>query len=278
MTTGTRALIFVSLAFLVHPLRIPAQMIDPAIDRDGEPFCYFSEPTDVIGVMDGRWGTLVSPEGYLYTGFGELMFFTGDPPEPVRQRVKTLSKEYLPIVEYRVDRGGVRYRFAMFAATLDGRPESPLMNFIRVRIQNSTGKARTAFLSIAHRYQNPVNTEWGTGDNRFSRPWKAKTPGQYEQAGVEFSKDWICGFSEDGVLRDGKVMTLFPVRPAHTRMLTLKTAYNDSPSIGPRKLPLLPTTPFGVVQYPLPLKPNEEVTLDFKMPYEPIPKDSSLID
>ena len=65
-----------------------AQMVDPAIDRDGEPFSYFSHPTDVIGVMDGGAGTLVSPEGYLFTGYGELMFFTGHPSQPAEQRSK----------------------------------------------------------------------------------------------------------------------------------------------------------------------------------------------
>ena len=118
------SLVAILPSFHSPPNHLRAQMLTPAIDRDDEPFCYFSQPTDVIGVMDGKEGTLVSPEGYLYTGFGELIFFTGNPPEPVRQRVKTLYKGYLPIIEYQFDRDGVRYRFSMFAATLDGKPES----------------------------------------------------------------------------------------------------------------------------------------------------------
>jgi hypothetical protein len=49
-------------------------MLDPSIDRPNEPFCYFAKPTDMIGVMDGREGTLVSPEGYFYTGWGSAKF------------------------------------------------------------------------------------------------------------------------------------------------------------------------------------------------------------
>ena len=49
--------------------------------------------------MDGREGTLISPEGYFYTGFGELMFFTGSPPVPLKRSVKTLYRGY-PINEY----------------------------------------------------------------------------------------------------------------------------------------------------------------------------------
>src|SRR5256885_12809006 len=93
------------------------QMIDPAMDRDGEPFSYFSKPTDVIGQMDARAGTLVSPEGYFYTGWGELMLFTGDPPVAIQQRVKTLYHGYLPIIQYTYSDRGIDYNVVAFAAT-----------------------------------------------------------------------------------------------------------------------------------------------------------------
>ena len=109
-----------------------AQMADPSIDRNDEPFSYFSKPADVIGVMDARVATLVTPEGYLFTGYGELMFFTGNPPQAAAQRVKTLHRGYLPVVEYKYHEGPIEYRVFAFAATLDGNPESPLMNFVRV--------------------------------------------------------------------------------------------------------------------------------------------------
>ena len=259
------------------PGPLNAQMLDPGIDRNNEPFCYFSRPTDEIGVMDGRSGTLVSPEGYLYTGFGELMFFTGNPPEPVRQRVKTLYKGYLPIIEYTFDRDGMQYHCTMFAATLDGRPESPLMNFVRVSIRNGSKRLRTAHFAASTRYQNESNGLGSTGDNRFSRPRRAKYPGDYYQAGVEFSKDWVYGFSDDAFLRDGQVFYLFPTTPEPERMMTLKTGYNTPQDLTPRKLSLMPTTPVGIVLYHLTLKPKEKQILEFKMPYEPLPKDTSLV-
>src|SRR5215472_18221776 len=126
------SILFVTAFFcFVNPLVRP-QMLDPRIDHDDEPFSYFSQPTDVIGVMDARAGTLVSPEGYFYTGFGELMFFTGNPPVPARQRIKTLYHGYLPIIQYTYKDGAVEYQVTAFAATLDGNPESNLMNFARV--------------------------------------------------------------------------------------------------------------------------------------------------
>ena len=254
-----------------------AQMLDPSIDLPDEPFCYFSQPTDVIGVMDSREGTLVSPEGYLFTGFGELMFFTGDPPEPVHQRVKTLAKGYLPVVEYAFDRGGIRYAMSMFAATLDGKPEGPLVNFIRVRLQNLNNTQRAAFFAVGTRYLGASNTSWGRGDNRFARPQKASHPGGYEQAGVEFKRDWEYAFGNDSFMRDGRVFYLFPALQQHSLRMTLKTGSNESPNVSPQKLYIPPTTPVGMVQYQFTLKPQQEEVLDFKMPYEPVAKDSSLM-
>src|SRR5580704_16403898 len=138
--------------FCILSLALPecarGQMVDPAIDRAGEPFSYYSKPTDVLGVMDGRWGTLVSPEGFLYTGYGELMFFAGNPAHPIEQRVKTLLRGYLPVIEYTYAEAGVRYSFEMFAATLDGKPESPLVNFVRVTVRNTNAARRTAYFSV----------------------------------------------------------------------------------------------------------------------------------
>lgn len=254
-----------------------AQMVTPAIDRKDEPFSYYSKPTDMIGVMDGKWATEVTPEGYLYTGYGELMFFTGNPPEPVNHRVKTLLDGYLPVIVYQFDRERVKYEVSAFAATLDDNPESPLMNFIRVRIKNETKLNRAAFFGVGVRYQNESNTEGGTGDNRFYRPANSSFLGGYEQAGVTFDPNWVYGFSGDSFLRDNKVMYVFPDDPPPERMMTVKTGYNYPRNLTTRKMQVLPTTPVGIVNYELNLKPGEEKHLDFKMPYAPIPVDSSLV-
>ena len=96
------------------PGQISGGMLDPNVDVPGEPFSYFWHPTDVIGALYAPVATEVTPEGYLYTGFGELMFYVGNPPEPVDQRIKTLYKDYLPIVQYHFQRQGVTYNFTFF--------------------------------------------------------------------------------------------------------------------------------------------------------------------
>lgn len=261
----------------LRPLSVTAQMADPAIDREDEPFCYFSQPTDLLGVMDGREGTLVTPEGYLFTGWGEMMFFAGNPPRPLAQRVKILHKGYLPVIEYTCQEAGIGYHFTLFAATLDGRAESPLINFIRVVISNPHPEERTVFFSTAIRYQNEANTDWGVGDNRFGRPAAAEHLGGYEQAGAEFSQKWEYAFAPDAVLRDSSVLYLFPVDHEHERLMTLKMGYNEQPSLEPNRLYILPTTPAGIVRYRLPLAAGGSVRLDFKMPYEPQPLTNAVV-
>lgn len=255
-----------------------AQMVNPSIDSPEEPFSYYSKPTDVLGVMDGRWGTEVTPEGYLYTGYGELMFFTGNPPEPVNHRVKTLFNGYFPILSYEFQKDSIQYKLTALAATLDGKPESPLMNFIRVTVKNLSKSYRTAFFGVGMRYQNDVNREDGTGDNRFARPATAAYLGGYEQAGVTFNPEWVYGFSGDEFLRSDSVMYIFPLDLPAIRMMILKTDYNYPQDLTPRKMHILPTTPVGIVNYELHLKSGEEKILDFKMPYTPIPVNNPLVD
>jgi len=259
-------------------MNLKAQMVNPSIDNPKEPFSYYSKPTDVLGVMDGKWGTEVTPEGYLYTGYGELMFFTGNPPEPVNHRVKTLFKGYFPIISYQFEKNGIQYKLTAFAATLDGKPDSPLMNFIRVRVKNLSSTRRTGFFGAGLRYQNDANREDGTGDNRFARPAKATYLGGYEQAGTTFNTEWVYGFSGDTFLRSDSVMYLFSLNIPVTRMMVLTTDYNYPQDLTPRKMHILPTTPVGIVNYEVHLKPLEEKTIEFKMPYTPIPVNSPLVE
>ena len=152
-------------------LAIDAQMVSPTIDHEGDPFSYPSKPTDEIGVMYSPSATEVTPEGYLYTGFGELMFFAGPDLEPVSQRLHTLAKGYLPILSYELDRGGLKYHFEMFAATLGERqPEGPVVNFVRVTVSNPGRVPITAFFASAMRYQGPSSTASGTGDTASDGP------------------------------------------------------------------------------------------------------------
>ncbi|MDR3762902.1 MAG: hypothetical protein P4M01_02270 [Acidobacteriota bacterium] len=264
------------LAAGMAPATLAAQMVSPLIDRSGEPFSYFSRPTDVIGVMDAPAATLVGPEGFFYTGYGELMLFAGNPAEPLNQRVKTLEKGYLPVIDYSTQRDGFVYRVKAFTASLDGRPEGTLVNFIRVSVRNLRSDPRTAWLGTAMRYQGEVNSPDlnVVPDNRFPRPAEPEHKGGYRQLGEKFNPDWVYGFDGQAFVRDGRAMYFFPASPAPARHLTMKEGYDEPSNLAPHKLGILSTTPAGFVQYRLTLRGNEEVTLDFKMPVVPVKIDA----
>jgi len=139
-------------------------------------------------VMDGR-GTEVTPEGYLYTGSGELMFLAGPMLTPVEQRIRTLRGGWLPVVECDIHRGDVAYHFTLFAATLDGLPESPVVDFVRVTMTNAGGAATRARLAFAVRYTGPSTTGNGVGDNRFRRPYTATRPRSSVPSGSPWTSD-----------------------------------------------------------------------------------------
>ncbi len=244
-------------------------MVSPSIDRPGEPFSYFSKPTGEIGMMDAEAATEITPEGYLRTGFAEMMFFSGPEYTPTSVRIRTLEEGHLPIVLYSFTRDGIVYRFTLFAATLDGRPEGTLVNFIRVSMKNEGSETTRAILATGMRYDAPNNTGDEHGDNRFTRPAKGDFPGDYRQLGVKFNPDWEYAFQSAAFLRDGKLLYTFPQGYA-LRGWTLHGRYNYPQDISkPVKMPVDPTVAVGIVTYSKLLKPGAEETLDFKMPVVP---------
>jgi hypothetical protein len=148
-----------------------AQMVSPLIDRPDQPFSYFSRPTDEIGMMDAEAATEITPEGYLRTGYGEMMFFAGPALEPTKVRIRTLEEGRLPIVHYEFERDGVAYRFTLFAATLNGMPEGKLVNFIRITMKNQSSQPNRAIVATGIRYDAPNST----GD-RNGAPFKVYSP------------------------------------------------------------------------------------------------------
>jgi len=133
------------------PLPVLANPITPAIDDGPDPFCYFSRPSTVLGVPDSTEGNPGHRRGWLWTGSAQLAFFTGPELTPLRQRIQTLQDGSLPIVSHVTLQGDLRYGITMFAATLDGHTESPLVNFIRVRVTNCGSGTRKATFATAIR-------------------------------------------------------------------------------------------------------------------------------
>ncbi|MGA8628907.1 MAG: hypothetical protein WBL41_10685 [Terracidiphilus sp.] len=251
--------------------RLTAQMVSPSIDTQGQPFSYFSKPTDEIGVMDAEAATEITPEGYLRTGFGELMFFAGPEMEPTNVRIRTLENGRLPIIHYQFDRDGITYRLTLFAATLNGKSDGTLVNFIRVQMKNSSRQPTRAIFATGIRYDALSTTGAPHGDNRFRRPVEGNYPGDYRQIGEKFSPDWTNSFDGGHFYRDDRLLYSFPSSYS-AREFTLRDRIRDrhAPDFSkPALLHVEPETPVGIVTYSSMLQPNSEWSLDFKMPVVP---------
>jgi hypothetical protein len=256
-------------------LAAAAQMVDPGIDNQPGPFSYFSKPTDEIGALHAPSAAELTPEGFLYTGFGELMFFVGPEQTPISARIRTLEDGYLPVFSYTVVNSGIEYRFAVFAASVGGgQGTKSMVNFVRVTITNPGATDRAAFLTSAIRYQAVQTTEKPTGDNRFVRPISAGGIGQFHQPGEAFSKHWIYSQSANAFLRDGRVLYLFPQQQKPKLSLTLRSHYNRAQPLKPTALDVEPTTPTEVAAFTILLGPGKSKSLDFKMPLEPVRMDT----
>lgn len=240
-------------------------MVNPAIDNQAGPFSYYSKSVDEIGVMDAPLATEITPQGGLYTGYGELDFLLGPEMHFFEPRIRTLEQGYLPIVHLTHSDDGIEYRFTYFAAKLD---DGTLVNFVRVVEKNTTSEPTRAVLTAATRYQNDTMNGSGTGAHRFRRPVDDGKPGDYRQPGVEFDPKWVYSFSEHAFLRSGKAFYLF--EKPDEKMLTPRQRYNIQIENTARALEVFPTSLVGAVQYNSVLAPGAERTITFRMPLTPV--------
>ncbi len=286
-----------------------AQVLNPKMDVPAQAFSYPAYPTGEIGLRGAPQATEITPEGYLYTGYGELMFLLGDPARPARQRIRTLDEGYLPIVHYLLEDGTVEYRLTLFTAPT-GPADTTGVNIIRVEAANGGDQPRTSYFAVALRY---------TGDNgnhRFYRPAVARQPGDYSQPGVRFDPNWVYGFDDSRPLGDAWTASGRPLPAAEAPPQALLAAgpsrigrlsrnpqaglqgsppeglaerngrvlyaYPSSPApvlwLTPRRRYQHPARTGGwrqqpvlMVQYALHLAPGQSATLVFKMPVVPIP-------
>jgi len=253
------------------------RMVSPGIDVGGLPFSYASQPTDQISVMHAPAGTEITPEGFLYTGYGELMFYVGVDRQPIAARIRTLEDGYLPIVHFDVDHDGVRYAFTMFAASLGPAQDGKrVVNFVRVTAKSLDGASRRAFLTTAWRYQPEQRTGFAVGDNRFQRPVAPKELGDYAQPGAAFRADSAYRSEANAYLQDGRAIYFFPAEPAPSLRPTLKDFYNfqDMTPVG-LATTLTPGTPVATAEYELRVSGTLESSLDFKMPLAPVEQSSA---
>jgi hypothetical protein len=292
MSTLRLIIFFLFINFLVLPPVVGQHtgnrldgMFDPDVmDPSDKSFSYFACPTDMLGAWGAPAGVEVTPEGYIWTGYGELMFFTGLPPVPVQARIRTLHRGYLPAVEYDVMQNGVRYSFRLFAADVGGALKGVPVSFAMITVTNTlNAEPRAAFLSAGWRYRSPVNTLYtAAGDYRFGQR-KGLIPEHLTKDISSFKSTCQLAWVDDAVQRDGRMLFTFPTNPVPSRRslaledwgLHMRRYFSGEIEGDPNPRHTQdPHTPVGIVTYCLRLEPGQSQTLTFRFPLVPLPNDS----
>lgn len=238
----TLALVLAAAAVFAEP------MVSPEIDLE-KPFCYYSRPTDQLGVMDAPKGFMVTAEGYLYNRAAEMMFLYGPELEPTHNRNRYLEDNIYPIVNYTLEKLGIRYNFKMFAFTLDREdPRSPLYALTRVTMENTTSGKKTAFLASGFRH-------------------KGLTPRIEASRDYAFQRESTYEFRGDAVLRNDEILAMVPKHPSRSISATIDNPYEGT--FRGSKYAVTETTPVCLSRYAIDLYPGESSSLTFLMPNAP---------
>ncbi len=248
------------------PATAATKKAPPALPAPKLPTTYLLTPTDQLGFPGQKAGTLVTPEGNLYAGWGELAFNIGG-NETFEPRSHTLADGRYPIVHLFGVVRGVLYTLDSFQASVNGRATV----FARVTVKNLLPRFNHARVGAGLRYDG---SELGVRARscciriyRFPRPRTPDRDGLYDQPGVGFNAAWtysLAGSPQGGssLLRDGQVMLLYPGGGP---------GISVSQSLSPSPPPARAATQFGRTIYDVGLAARQSRTLDFRMPIEPIP-------
>lgn len=257
------------LALLAGPAaagaNAPARPAPKPLPAPKPPPTFLLTPTDQLAVPGHKPGTLVTPEGDLFTGWAELTFNVGG-SQTFEPRSHTLQGGRYPVVHLFKEVRGVLYELDAFQASVGGRS----VVFARVGARNLLGRPTRARVAAGVRYDGG---EFGIRNQRcciriyrFPRPRTATRDGLYDQPGAGFNTGWsysLQGSAEGGstLLRDGSALALYPGGGRGVRV---------SQSLAPGGAPFNTRSQFGRTIYDLALRPRERRTLVFRMPVEPV--------
>lgn len=262
---------------------LPAQKASPSTgvpsQSGAQPASWFNQKTGEIGLAGFENTTAITPEGYLRTGFEELMFFSGPDFGPITAAGHIVAKDGPPIVNYTFERDGIAYRFTVFVGKIDksaivrARQHAkfpfmpgfditsgiyePQVAFIRVDITNNAHDERRAVFASGVRYEDPNAASLQQGGHR--------------QDGEAFNPGWMNYFDDANFYRFNRDLYSFPAGYADRSFTIRKNWSGPNPQyvLGETRVDPTPTTPIGIVTYARELKPGETSTLDFKMPVIP---------
>ena len=215
------------------------------------PYSYYSQPSMALGEIGNHNATAVHPDTW-----GRMAFFSGEKPQFIQKRVKTLYRGYLPIIECTVTRDGVRYDLQGFGATLSGKPEDQLIMFVKLSATNETDGSQDATLWASAVY-NPRKNVGGYFQNLFN-------------------SDRTYAMDDEAAIENGKVLYMFDADDVSAKYSAIGTPYTKS--VTAEESFSIPMTAMCLTRYDWNLKPGETRSAVVKVPHNLIDREDELFD
>jgi hypothetical protein len=218
-----------------------------------QPFSFLATPTDQLGVPGLFATSEVTPEGDLYTGYGELAFELGSPLRAYDQPLRSLEDNRYPIIRSSVERSGVTYTVTMLATPVDGVS----VNLVRVAMRNTGRRPQTAVWAVGMRRSGGAGlTSQKAPDFRYLAPSGIQN-GLYAQPGGAPSAASRWHLGGRAIVRDGRAYAFLPASRRGRRVALTRTC-------------ALRTEICIAVSYVRRLAPGRGTVLDFAMPAVPV--------
>jgi hypothetical protein len=245
------------LAALALALTVPAT-------ANARPYGFLATPTDQLAVPGHLAGFEITPEGFLYGGYGELVMRAGPNLVGLRAPVRTLYGGRYPLMRYGQRFAGVTYEVQAFASIVAAQPVA----LLRVVMRNETTRPAQARWAVGMRSSGGALKPSGVRRFRFPRPSVPQLPGLYTQPGSIFEPAARYAFGDRVIVRDGLVMATFP-GPVPGVELDLQLREGSGP--------VVPSTTFGLAEYRVALGPRGTRRLDFVVPSRPVEETSPAV-
>ncbi|MBD3230143.1 MAG: hypothetical protein GF329_18335 [Candidatus Lokiarchaeota archaeon] len=239
-------LLYIKLIKTIPKVTLRDRMVHPSIDDHNQEFSFFAKPNMQLGLPNHKHATQLTPEGRIYTGSAEYVFFINN--KLVNKRIWTLEKGYLPLVCYNLKKDKVFFEFKIFQYWLDDDLRSNQMNFLRIRIKNHSNKSKKCSIAIGFKFRG-----------KDHRPYLDINGGMQK---MRF-KRWKYEFNSNIAVRSHKLMYITSKTPSK-RWRTPKKLYNAPFKMYNKNKIVL------ISQFKYNLGANEEETIECIIPHSPI--------
>jgi hypothetical protein len=168
---------------------------------------YLSAPVEQLALPGSLASGEITPEGDIYTGWGEYQLLLGRGLRPWRQPTRILPKPSVPLFVSSLNTGALRYSEQVFTIAVAGEP----VTYLILTASNPGREPRRARVSLGVAYsKGPVIKGYHgvlTGAFRYERPApNDPASGGFFQLGESFSPSWRYSLDGQDVVRDGLLL------------------------------------------------------------------------